>query len=46
MRFSNSSNADRYTPLQQARVVDRIACSDTPNPMVSLFIQSARTDGL
>ena len=24
-RFSNSSNADRYTPLEQARVVDRIA---------------------
>ena len=25
MRYSNSSNADRYTPLEQARVVDRIA---------------------
>jgi len=24
-RYSNSSNADRYTPLEQARVVDRIA---------------------
>lgn len=25
MRYSNSDNATRYTPLQQARVVDRIA---------------------
>lgn len=25
MRYSNSSNADRYSPLEQARVVDRIA---------------------
>ena len=24
-RYSNSSNADRYTPVQQARIVDRIA---------------------
>ena len=24
-RFSNSSNADRYTPVEQARIVDRIA---------------------
>jgi hypothetical protein len=24
-RYSNSSNADRYTPIQQARIVDRIA---------------------
>jgi hypothetical protein len=24
-RYSNSSNADRYTPLEQARIVDRIA---------------------
>ena len=24
-RFSNSSDADRYTPLEQARIVDRIA---------------------
>ena len=25
MRWSNSSNADRYTPVQQARIVDNIA---------------------
>ena len=25
MRYSNSSNADRYTPVEQARIVDRIA---------------------
>jgi len=24
-RYSNSSNADRYTPVEQARIVDRIA---------------------
>lgn len=24
-RYSNSSNANRYTPIQQARIVDRIA---------------------
>lgn len=31
-RYSNSSTADRYTPLQQARIVDRIAFHGWTNP--------------
>jgi hypothetical protein len=31
-RYSNSSTADRYTPIQQARIVDRIAFHGWTNP--------------
>jgi hypothetical protein len=32
MRYSNSTTADRYTPVQQARIVDRIAFLGWTNP--------------